>query len=196
MTRLAAIFLGVCLALLPTSAMAISFGFSASYEEDGTTTGTNPDFYSFTNDVLSETQILEIVLDLSGGLAVYDPIGAPFQLLGGDAVGFDGSFTTSGSTLLTLVFTDFDPGEIFLFGVETDDSGGGFTTGADFAGAVATVTWVNGIAPPSLAIFTVDPGNSDRAVASNFTATPEPGTFVLLAMGLVGLSLTQRRQRS
>ena len=48
---------------------------------------------------------------------------------------------------------------------------------------------MNGIAPPSLAVFTVDPGNSDRAVASNFTATPEPGTFVLLAMGLVGLSL-------
>ena len=78
LTRLATIFVGLCLALLPTSAMALSFGFSASYEEDGTTTGTNPDFYSFTNDVLSETQILEIVLDLSGGLAVYDPIGAPF----------------------------------------------------------------------------------------------------------------------
>ena len=36
--------------------------------------------------------------------------------------------------------TDFQPGEVFRFGVETDDDGGGWTTGADFAGASLEAT--------------------------------------------------------
>lgn len=196
MTRAAVLSIIFCLAV-PVDAMAITVGFSGTYEEDQGSSGATPDLYSFTNDVLSEAEINVITLDLSGSAAVFDEIGSAFQVLGGDAVGFTGAFTTAGNTLLTLLFTDFGAGETFLFGVETDDSNGGYTTGADFAGAVATVAFGGVIDPPSVAAFAADAGNGNLAYTSfiGLVENPEPGTAVLLSLGLVGMGVARRRSR-
>jgi len=196
MTRAAVLSIIFCLAI-PVDAMAIPVGFSGTYEEDQGSSGATPDLYSFTNDVLSEAEINVITLDLSGSAAVFDELGSAFQVLGGGAVGFTGAFTTAGNTLLTLLFTDFGAGETFLFGVETDDSNGGYTTGADFAGAVATVAFGGVIDPPSAAAFAADPGNGNLATADYYgvVASPEPGTALLLSLGLVGMGVARRRSR-
>ena len=80
--RLVVLTIGLWL-LMPTSAIAATVGFSGSYLEDRTSCGCNPDTYTLTNAPLSEKQIVQVVLDLSGGTAVFDPDGSPFVVLGG-----------------------------------------------------------------------------------------------------------------
>lgn len=148
---------------------------TGSYLETGGT-ATTPDQFSFTNT--GDINIASLTIDLSGGSAdpVFDPSGVPFAVTGSDNVGFGGNFEFSGSSLLTLSFTDFGAGESFSFNGDLDDGNGSYTTAADVMGAGVTVSASGN---PSLsASFSVDSNDADRAIVSigGDTAPPTGGT--------------------
>lgn len=142
-----------------------------AYLETGGT-ATTPDQFSFTNT--GDINIDSLTIDLSGGNAspVFDPNGVSFTVTGSDNVGFSGNFGLSSSSLLTLNFIDFGPGETFSFSGDLDDSNGSYTTGADVMGAELTVSASGN--PSVSASFTVDSSNADRAVVNIGGSTPPP----------------------
>jgi hypothetical protein len=170
---------------------------AASFEEmrNGAST---PDLLSVGNDAASEVAIEEILFDLSGSSgASFDPGDAAWTVTSSDDVGLDislgsGGFELIAPNLLRLVFSDFDPGETFEFGVDVDDTSS-YTTGADFAGATLGVT-IGGGSLTYTGVFSADPGDSDRALAaiSEVASLPEPTTVTLLGLGLAMLAAGRR----
>jgi uncharacterized protein YegL len=108
---------------------------------------TTPDTLSFTNEGTSSITSIVVDLGLSEAGAVFDPAtstGVPFAATT-SGTGFTGTFAlTSARRRLALAFTDFGPGETFGFRLDLDDQNGGFTTGADLAGATVVVTRSDG----------------------------------------------------
>lgn len=189
-----ALVLAAALAIAaPASALFV--GVNGTYEEDFGF-GATPDTYALSNDALSESTIVTVVIDLSTSVAaaVFDPAGSPFVVLGTDSVGFDGHFALTGTQTLTLTFTGFDPGETFIFGVETDDGNGLWTTGADFAGASLTAIWA--VSEVVSGFFAETGGATAVMSGSQLTPVPEPGSFATLGLGLTALAALQRRIRA
>ncbi|MFP8878740.1 MAG: hypothetical protein VCE43_04380 [Myxococcota bacterium] len=189
--RVLALASWLCLGLAP-NVIATPFMFATGgYAEDFGLSGTTPDMYWIGNNLHSELAITRVLIELStsAGGAFFDPAGSPFVVLGTDVVGFHGFFNLNGNQTLILDFTDFDPGETFIFGVETDDAGGGFTTGPNFAGALLTPTW--GVSTVLTGSFVAHGIHSATAVAIN--PAPEPGTFGAVCLGLIVLSMGRSR---
>jgi hypothetical protein len=193
------LFLLLAAFVSPSQAAAglVTVGVSGSYEEMRSGSST-PDLLSISNDALSERAIVEILLDLTdSNSAVFDPSDAAFAVTSSDDVGFDGGvgFDLIADDVLRLVFTGFDPGETFTFGVDVDDRRKD-TTGADFEGSPLQATFGVGV-DPLIAVFLADPSDSDRAVAAaehQFLLNPEPSTALLLAAGLVTMAIRRSRK--
>jgi hypothetical protein len=189
--------IGVC-----AVALMLSLGFSADASATFImATGTfhenlgvdsTPDDLTITNDGSSDVDITMVVIDLSGSAdtAIFDPADATFTVVGVDNTGFDGNFTLNGNQELTLIFTSFDPGDVFSFEVDIDD-GNGLTTGADFDGSTFTATF-SGVVP-TLDVTYLDQGGFD-ALGSNSFNTPEPGTFSTVSLGLLAIAAARRRR--
>jgi len=178
------IVLGTGLASQTASAAFLSYT-ALFTEQKGPSS--RPDLLSLANDALSTENIEFATLDLStsAGGAFFNLSAAPFSVVGPNDVGFDGTFALTGVDLLVLHFTDFQPGETFVFGVDVADIGGGNTKGTEFAGSLIDVDYFD-VSPIVQAVY-VSTGNQTAMAAA-----PEPDSLLLTAFGLVALGLRRR----
>ena len=125
--------------IAPSQAVAslVTVGVPGSFKETKGK-GSPPDLLSISNEAVSERAIVEILLDLTGSDgAFFDPSDSAFAVTSSDDVGFDAvvGFDLIADDVLRLVFSDFDSGETFMFGVDVDDKRKD-TSGKDFAGSL------------------------------------------------------------
>jgi hypothetical protein len=161
----------------------------------------NPDSFTITNESGSGLGISELHFDLSGSAgAVFDPSGAAFGVTSTDDVGFDAlgvGFELTGSDMLRLSFSGFDPGESFSFDVDVDDVSS-TTKGRDFDGSLLTVILRdNGTVLQG--VYEADLDNSYLAAVSindEVIPNPEPSSALLTATGLLLLRGYSRRRRA
>lgn len=172
----------------------------------GTTFGTNHAFQFFNNSSNNE-YITSLVWDLS-------PIGGFFDTTNqspgtsssplvqsnqSDNVGaiFPSNALQDGKSKLTINFApnSFAAGQKFIFGVDTDyfsclDCIG--INGNGFVGATVTAMFSNGDARFGTYVLSQKPGFGSEV---NITApVPEPETYALMGLGLIGLFASRRRK--
>lgn len=102
-----------------------------------------------------------------------------------------------GATLLDLMFTDFNPGETFKWGIDVDFNNGTVAVlGNHLIGALATVDFSDG--QRLLGVLSAVSGNSN---ASQFVVTgitrvpsdiPTPSTLALLGLCVAGLAFRRK----
>jgi hypothetical protein len=180
-------------------AAAATIAFSGTFD-DPTAPEADGDTILLNNDPTSESYITQVVFDLTTAAATvtFDAAGSPFTPTGGSGVitGLSSAVFT-GTQILTLVFTDFAPGETFTFTVDLDDN----NTRVDanrIAGATVTATFAAG-GGTSLAATAIDPptgpGRSVSWSAGSAVIVPEPRAGLLLAIGLTALAWRDRSTR-
>ena len=204
------------------SAESITVGASSTYNETGPW-DTSGDVFTLTNtsDLLSGVQISSVSFSLSPGL-LFDTatnergdfssvFSSDFMALTSISGGTVNSSTFDGSNLLTLNFTDFDPGETFSFSIDVDDQTGSdkmrrLVTGLEFSDTLFSVTFMGSILGNSRTLSnTFTPVSSFMANSSisegvgrasdisegvgRVLPNPEPSSWLLLLTGATGLGL-------
>ncbi|MDO6683885.1 MULTISPECIES: PEP-CTERM sorting domain-containing protein [unclassified Agarivorans] len=174
---------------------------------EGTTFGSNNAFQFFNNSTDGE-QITSITWDLTSIGAFFDSTdtspgnsSSPITLGSSSSVGhvFPTNDALNGSGILTISFSDFDAGEFFRFGVDTDflsapDAVG--LNGNQFFGATALAIFSDGsqrfgtYAPTSVVGF-----GSEVSIVDAVTV-PEPATVLLLGLSLCGLGVSRKKKNA
>jgi hypothetical protein len=157
------------------------------------------DEFTLTNDPTSEANIITLEIDLSYAPLVpgvdFDTGDYPFTPNPASAAltGFVSAAFT-GTTLLTLTFTDFEPNETFRFSIDVDDLDDRVQA-VNIAGSLIDATFdIFGGTDLSAAMVATDVYETNWT--NSATVVPEPGTLSLLSLGLIGLAWEARRART
>jgi hypothetical protein len=180
-------------AALPATAEIISH--SGSFSDPTNQEGDGDDF-TLTNSGISEADIITLEIDLSSGLdAQFHTADFAFTPDAASALltGFTGSAVFTGTDVLTLTFTSFNPGDTFLFQIDVDDDNNRVQT-ANIINSVITATF-DIYGGSDLSIAMVADGANGTTWNDSVVVTPEPGTLSLLSLGLIGLAWESRRAR-
>ena len=193
------------LAFAPFTAEALSLGAESVFTPSvgGCLWGCVDASASFliTNNSTAGGNISQVVIDMStaastsavfGGKSGLAPNDGFQSLIGAGATGFTSYSVTD--KIITLNFAGFDPGDVlgFSFMVDIDDSNR-TVTAAEFAGSTFKVVF------GSLGTYTVafQPVLFDviaKAEVYGTTRVPEPGSFVLVGVGLLTLVWLGRKR--
>jgi hypothetical protein len=156
-----------------------------SVPDDFTITNTSPDAYDITTLVIDFTSVTTAPV-------TFDETGFAFAP-GSEPVGFQGYTIPVGLDSITLTFNDFDAGESFTFTIDVDDKTSRVESDK-IAGATVTATFDVSGTPTNVAALMMAGGLNDTTWANSATVVPEPGTLVLVSLGLAGLAWTGRRR--
>jgi hypothetical protein len=185
------------LLLISLPAASATISHSGTFDDPSGPEGDGDDF-SLTNNLTSEANIITLVIDLSFAPpspgVVFDPGDFAFtpEATSAATTGFASAVFT-GSTLLTLMFTDFNPNETFTFQIDVDDSNNRVQAGF-IAGSLITATFdIYGGSDLSAAMVAV--GSNDTSWTNTAVVVREPGTLSLVSPGLIGLAWRARRAK-
>jgi hypothetical protein len=182
---------------LSTSIQATPIGFGRII--DGTTFDSSNAFQFFNNSTSGE-KIVSLTWDLTPIGAFFDSTdttpgltSSPLSIGTSSPVGhvFPADTILNGLSELTISFSNFDSGEFFNFGVDTDflsapDTNG--LNGIDFIGAIATASFsdgsqLTGVYEASGAIGF----GSQVDITTKVSTVPVPAAVWLFGSGLIGL---------
>jgi hypothetical protein len=153
--------------------------------DDFTITNTSPDAYDITILVIDFSSVTTAPVTFDETDFAFTP--------GSELVGFQGYTIPAGLDSITLTFNDFDAGESFTFTIDVDDSNPRVDSD-NIAGATVTATFDVSGTPTNVAALMMAGGPNDTTWANSTTVVPEPGTLVLVSLGLAGLAWTGRRR--
>lgn len=207
MTTMTKYYKACCAALLLSIAsFAQSAPIASGQIISGTTFGTTNAF-QFTNNSTDGESIVRLIWDLSPIDGFFDSTddnpgnsSTPLELdPGSSAVGhiFPTDADLNGSSVLDVLFTDFQVGETFIFGVDTDlfsaiDLIG--IDGEDFVGAVVTVVFDNGAARTGTYVTSNIPGVGTEVFIDIPTTIDvnAPSTIGFMLLSMLGLAAFRR----
>ena len=164
----------------------------------------NPNSFQFTNNSDAGENITRLVWDLSpiNGFfdsAITDPgvSPKPFTIGLSDDVGVTepDNLLLDGKSVLELLFSDFNVGETFRFGVDTDlfsaiDATG--INGNQFAGATITAYFDSGFV--TTGIYGLDNKGGSSVEINTIVDVPTPMTGALFGFALAGLFGLRRKK--
>ncbi len=156
-----------------------------SAPDDFTITNTSPDAYDITTLVIDFSSVTTAPVTFDETDFAFAP--------GSEPVGFQSYTIPPGSDSITLTFNDFDAGESFTFTIDVDDNNSRVDSDR-IAGATVTATFDVSGTPTNVIALMVAGGPNDTTWANSATVVPEPGTLVLVSLGLAGLAWTGRRR--
>jgi hypothetical protein len=156
---------------------------------------TAPDDFTLTNTSPDAYDITTLVIDFSTVTTppvTFDEVDFAFTP-GSEPVGFQGYTIPGGSGSITLTFNDFNAGESFTFTIDVDDNNARVES-ARMAGATVTATFDVAGTPTDVVALMAAGGPNDTTWSNSATVVPEPGTLLLVSLGLTGLAWTGRRR--
>lgn len=207
------IFQAISFVVLTSVSMAASATPILGFIIDGNTWTQG---FSITNSSDGGEFVTRFQLDISTTNTCFDTVqnnvtnGNPCGFSGNGARAFgslNGSNVTTGlvgfpviadgTALLDLLFTDFNPGEIFSWAIDVDFNNGASTVfGNQLFGALATIDFSDG--QRLLGVLSAVPGNADASqfVVTGITSTPSdipaPSTLALLGLCVAGLAFRRK----
>jgi hypothetical protein len=196
-------FVAACLLALGFCGQAQALPAASGLIINGTTFGSN-DAFQFFNDSTTGENIVSLTWNLTPVNAFFDSTdtapgisSSPLTLGSSSSVGhvFPTDAALNGQSTLTITFSDFNPGEVFRFGVDTDSFAAIDQTGlngAQFFGATATVLFSDGSTRVGVYEATTLAGFGAQVSITN-PSLPMPAPLFLLGAGLVALALSRRR---